>query len=104
MQRLITSALNMLSLAACVLLLCGHNKGLRYIPSYCSLVKELSSLRKKACDKNALEAAVHLLANMIHAIKDCTSVLRERKHDTLLNEVLGINMWTCAQVTKILIS
>ena len=39
-----------------------------------------------------------MLANMIHAIKDCTSVLREGKHDKLLNEVLGINLWNCMQV------
>lgn len=55
-------------------------------------MKELATHRKKL-ERNSDVANLPLLANLIHAIKDCVASLRERKHDALLNEVLGIRLW-----------
>ncbi|GAX81547.1 hypothetical protein CEUSTIGMA_g8975.t1 [Chlamydomonas eustigma] len=67
--------------------------------SYLNLLKEFSSL-KKMVEREPNEATVQLLANTITALKDCTSALRERTHDGILNEVLSIKLWSCSQVVR----
>lgn len=63
-----------------------------------SLAKELAALRRKSERDRGELTTVHLLSNMIHALKDCVSALRERKHDALLNEILIIKLWACHPV------
>lgn len=63
-----------------------------------SLAKELATLRRKSERDRGELTTVHLLSNMIHALKDCVSALRERKHDALLNEILIIKLWACHPV------
>ncbi|KAJ9509497.1 hypothetical protein QJQ45_001961 [Haematococcus lacustris] len=62
-----------------------------------SFVKEFASLRKKVERGTASE---QLLANLIHALKNCVSILRERKHDSILTEVLGIKLWEALPVVR----
>ncbi|KAL6758121.1 RNA polymerase I-specific transcription initiation factor RRN3-domain-containing protein, partial [Haematococcus lacustris] len=45
-------------------------------------------------------ASEQLLANLIHALKNCVSILRERKHDSILTEVLGIKLWEALPVVR----
>lgn len=38
------------------------------------------------------------LAQLLRAVTGCVSSLRERKHDALLSEVLGIRVWLMPRV------
>lgn len=58
----------------------------------CSFVKEFAALRKKV-ERDPSNTGLMMFANLIHALRDCVSLLRERKHDAILTEVLGIKLW-----------
>lgn len=49
-------------------------------------------------EREPSDAGLHMLANMLHAVKDCVSSLKERKHDTLINEMFAIRLWSCPSV------
>ena len=71
--------------------------------SYNNLVKELGSMRKKLEKPKGIEdvATSQLLTNMLTAITGNVSSLRERRHDSLLNEVLGIKIWSCQPIIRV---
>ena len=63
----------------------------------CSLVKQFAALRKKA-ETNPTDTDLQMLTNLINALKNMVSMLRERTHDALLSEILGIKLWNTAPV------
>ena len=38
------------------------------------------------------------LINLLKALTGCLSLLRQRVHDDLLAQALGVSLWSCAQV------
>jgi len=40
-----------------------------------------------------------MLTNLLHTLKDLVSLLRERTHDALMAEILGIKLWNTAPVS-----
>lgn len=56
-------------------------------------MKELASLRKKVEQGGAGDAELSMLAGLITTLKDLVTQLKERAHDALLSEVLGIKLW-----------
>ena len=38
------------------------------------------------------------LVNLLRALTGCLSLLRQRVHDELLAQALGVSLWSCAQV------
>uniref|UniRef100_A0A7S3QYM0 Uncharacterized protein n=1 Tax=Dunaliella tertiolecta TaxID=3047 RepID=A0A7S3QYM0_DUNTE len=63
--------------------------------AYKNFVKEFSALRKKA-EQSGSELEVKMLTNLLHTLKNLVSLLRERTHDALMSEVLGIKLWNTA--------
>lgn len=64
----------------------------------CSFVKEFASVKRKAEDAADMDACIGL-RHILEALAACVTSLRERKHDALLREVLGINLYRSSQVT-----
>ena len=62
-------------------------------------MKQLVTLRKRVLQCPDEGTVASLLA-LIGALKDSVSALKERKHDSLLGEVLGIPLWTCHEVRR----
>ena len=42
--------------------------------------------------------AAQQLVNLLRALTGCLSLLRQRVHDELLAQALGVSLWSCAQV------
>lgn len=51
-------------------------------------------------DGRANSDAEHSLVALLSALTSCVSALKERKHDTLLSEVLSIGLWSCPEVSS----
>lgn len=66
-----------------------------YLP--CSFVKEFGALRRKA-EHSGSTLEVQMLTNLLHTLKNLVSLLRERTHDALMSEILGIKLWSTAPV------
>jgi hypothetical protein len=62
-----------------------------------SFVKEFGTLRRKA-EHSGSELEVQMLTNLLNTLKNLVSLLRERTHDALMSEVLGIKLWSTAPV------
>eukprot|EP00798_Chlamydomonas_sp_ICE-L_P000589 gene589-2011_t len=60
--------------------------------AYNDFLREFRSLRKRN-EKEHDEATELMLTNLILALLDCVSVVKERKHDKMVSEVLGIQLW-----------
>lgn len=50
-------------------------------------------------EREPSDAGIMMLTNLINALKCCVSLLRERKHDSILSEVLGIKLWPASPVS-----
>lgn len=75
-----------------------HGNMLATLP--CSFVKEFTALRRKV-ERDPSNTGLMMLANLINALRDCVSLLRERKHDAILSEVLGIKLWGAPPVSAV---
>lgn len=60
-------------------------------------MREFAALRKKA-ELSPSDMELHMLTQLLHALRNLVSLLRERTHDALLAEVLGIKLWHATPV------
>lgn len=66
-------------------------------PLHLSFVKELSAVKRKVEEQQDEEACLGL-CHIMQSLTACVSVVRERKHDALVRELLSISLWKCPQV------
>lgn len=67
------------------------------LQAYQNLVREISQLRRKYESRRDAQTEFGLLS-MIRALSSNITYLRERKHETLVSEVLAIKLWSCSKV------
>lgn len=81
-------------------LLCTNSSAATHAPSPGrSLVRDLAGFKRRVeADSQDVEACFALV-QLLQAVTGSVSVLRERKHDALLAEVLGIRMWLVRRVS-----
>jgi len=69
-------------------------------PHLPSLVRDLGILKRRLEADVGDSEAEFSLAQLLRALTGCVSALRERKHDALLAEVLGIRLWLVPRVSR----
>ncbi|KAI8468899.1 MAG: RNA polymerase I-specific transcription initiation factor RRN3-domain-containing protein [Monoraphidium minutum] len=61
--------------------------------AYTNLVRDLAALKRRLEADDGDAEASFSLTQLLRALGGCVATLRERKHDALLGEVLGLRMW-----------
>ena len=51
-------------------------------------------------EREPSEAVFVMMANLILALRDCVSTIREGRHDKIVGEVLGMKLWGSAPVSE----
>ena len=64
----------------------------------CNRVAQQASTLAARVAGGADPHAPQQLINLLRALTRCLSLLRQRVHDDLLAQALGVSLWSCAQV------
>lgn len=67
--------------------------------SNCRLLRSFSDFKKRVERDPSDEATAIYLAELVRAITGNVSVIKERKHETLVAEILAVKLWTVPKVS-----